>query len=90
MPEVEAQRFSSAWFYFALGKEITMLAIQRFLICDGAFGEQELDCYENYGVDNPSFPTALHRKGAKAEGWHTNGTHDFCPVCWAARKEIKK
>jgi len=58
------------------------LVVERFLMCD--------DCGETFGVDNRSFSTRMQRQSSKENGWHTNGTHDYCPECYKKRKEESK
>jgi len=61
------------------------LVIERFLACDGK------KCYRCF----PD-PDSLHKQStqklraeSKKCGWHTNGTHDYCPNCWTKRHDGK-
>ena len=68
-----------------------MLIVEKFLSCDGGpGGEVAGGCLGEYGVDMRDKSGSQHRADAKAEGWHTNGTQDFCPVCWKANKKVKQ
>lgn len=60
------------------------LVVERYLICNGG------DCTVNTASGDKGHPNGfILRIEAKKSGWHSDGTNDYCPKCWAKRGETK-
>jgi hypothetical protein len=56
------------------------LVVERYLICDGNW------CEANTIDNGKDYPNGfILRIEAKKNGWHSEGTRDLCPECWAKR-----